>query len=194
MNYINVIRKEITDYFDPKSLIKNSEEIHKSPTRNYSIKTVSYIQNKADTNWDVTKVEVFDNKKDERIFEFFSNHGELFFNWFRKESIDYLVCAEDIYGGQTVIDLTNNKMESYSPNEDGFIATEFYLSPNGEKLAIIGCFWACPFIIKIYDFTNPLKLPFQEIKEIDLNNNTIEIEGWLDNERIITNQGKIITI
>ena len=76
-------------------------------------------------------------------------------------------------------------MSSYSPDEDGFIWTDFHLSPNGEILATIGCFWACPYFIKTYDFANPLKLPLKEIKEIELIG-TETIVGWIDNNSIKT--------
>lgn len=71
-------------------------------------------------------------------------------------------------------------MSSFSENEDGFIWTEFHLSPDGKTLAVIGCFWACPFVIKIYDFKNPLELPLKELKEVDLIGSE-KIVSWIDN-------------
>jgi hypothetical protein len=96
---------------------------------------------------------------------------------------EYLVCAEDMCGGQTVIDLTNRQMASYSLDEDGFIWAEFFLSPDGKTLATIGCVWACPFEIRIYDFSDPMNLPLPEIKTKDLIG-AETIVGWLDNKTI----------
>ena len=71
-------------------------------------------------------------------------------------------------------------MKSYSPGENGFIWTDFYLSPNGSKLAIIGCFWACPYEIRVYDFENPLALPLPEIETFPLMGNDDEFIEWID--------------
>jgi hypothetical protein len=75
-------------------------------------------------------------------------------------------------------------MVSYSPKTEGYIWTNFHLSPNGKTLATIGCIWAGPFLMKIFDFTNPMALPLPEIKEIDLIGNDEEIVRWIDNETL----------
>lgn len=50
----------------------------------------------------------------------------------------------------------------------------------------MGCYWACPITIKVFDFTNPLALPLEEIKEIRLISNDEIITGWADNETVLT--------
>ncbi len=159
MNHIQKIRNEIRNFFDPSHLAEGSQEIYFSPNEKYRLETSNYWQSKEDLNWDVTKVEIFDNQSNEKLFEFFGNDGHFFHAWITKNDIDYLICAEDLFGGQTVIDLTHHQMESFSPDEDGFIWTNFYLSPDGNKLATIGCYWACPYVIKVYNFKSPMKLP-----------------------------------
>jgi hypothetical protein len=186
MNKIEDIRAEIKTYFDPSNLIEDSAETNISPSGNYRLDTSSFGQTKPNCNWDVTKVEIFDEKLNEMVFSFFCNDGNFFYSWLNRAGTEYFICAEDIFGGQTIIDLTNRKMESYSPNEDGFIWTGFHLSPDGKYLATIGCYWACSYVIKIFDFTSPLNLPLTEIKEIDLLGNDEIILGWADNETIKT--------
>lgn len=185
MNHIEKIRNEIKQYFDPKQFIENSQEIFISPNKNFRLETTNYHQAKDDVNWDVTKVEIYDNQLNAILFEFYSN-DRFFHSWLQTNDVEYLICAEDLFGGQTVIDLTNKQMSSYSPDEDGFIWTEFHLSPDGQTLATIGCFWAAPFVIKIYDFKNPLELPLREIKEVELIGSE-KIVGWLDNNSFKTN-------
>jgi len=184
MNHINKIRAEIKDFFDPKRLAKDSEESFESPNGKYRLETCNYWQDKKDVNWDVTKVEIYDNKSQEKVFDFFGNDGRFFHQWLIKDDTEYLICAEDLFGGQTILDLTNRKMESFSPDEDGFIWTDFHLSPDGKTLATIGCYWACPYVIKIYDFQNPLILPLAELNEIELLDADEIITGWLDNETL----------
>ena len=184
MNQIEKIRTEIKEFFDPSRLVKDSQEIFISPDKKYRLETSNYWQDKEDVNWDVTKVEIYDIQSEEKIFDFFGNDRRFFHQWLNKDGIKFLICAEDLFGGQTVIDLTNRKMESYSPDEDGFISTEFHMSTDGKKLATVGCYWACPFVIKIYDFEEPLVLPLKELDEIELLDADETITGWLDNETL----------
>ena len=179
MNYIETIRNNIRKDFNAETFQKGDFETYLSPSNQFRIDTTNFWSK--ELNLELTKVEIFDINLNEKLFDFFVNESRFFYALVTKNNNEYLVCAEDIFGGQTVVDLTNRKMEGYSPNEDGFIWTDFHLSPDGTKLATIGCFWACPYVIKIFDFTNPLKLPLKEIKEIRLLDNDEVISGWLDN-------------
>jgi hypothetical protein len=182
LNFIEKLRKDIQNDFDEKKFQKGSFETFFSPSKEYRLDATNFYSK--EPNWSLTKVEVYKQISSEKIFDFFINDDQFFYGWQKKNSIDYLICAEDIFGGQTIVDLTNLRMSGYSPNEDGFIWTDFHLSPNGETLATIGCYWACPFVIKLFDFSNPLTLPLTEIKEIRLLDNNEIIVGWLDNETI----------
>ena len=82
------MRAEIKKYFDPHRFIENSQEIFYSPGRRFRLETSNYHQNKPDVNWDVTKVKVFDNKLDEKLFEFISNYGGLFHAWLQKNGTE----------------------------------------------------------------------------------------------------------
>jgi len=165
---------------------EGNKETSGSTTGNFRIELANYHQSKPDVNWDITKVDIFDNRQNKLIFSFFGNDGQFFYAWLQTNGIEYLICAEDLFGGQTVVDLTNRKMSGYSPGEDGFIWTDFYLSPDGKTLATVGCYWACNYVIKLFDFTNPLDLPLTELKEIDLLDNDEMIIGWADNQNLKT--------
>lgn len=179
-------------FFDSSLLAKDSLESFISPNGKYRMETSNYRQNKEDVNWDVTKVEIYNNQSQEKIFKFFGNDRRFFHQWLTKKETDYLICAEDLFGGQTVIDLTNREMESFSSGEDGFIWTDFHLSPHGNKLATVGCYWACPYVIKVYDFQTPMTVPLEELIEIGLIDNSEEIIGWLDNENLTTDKRKTL--
>lgn len=190
MNQIDKIRREISSYFNPDFIIQNSGQKIISTSRNYRVETMEYRQDKVESNWNVIKIDIYDEKTNEKIFDFFVNHDLFCHEWIEINNIEYLICSEDIYGGQTVIDLTNRKMSSYSPGNDGFIWTNFFLSPDKNIIAIIGCFWACPSIIKIYDFRQPMGLPLHEIQEIEMLDNDEIILCWLDNESFKTKRIK----
>ncbi len=185
MNYIDQIRADIKKDFDERSFQKGDFETSFSPSSNFRLDATNFWLK--EPNWDLTKVQIFNQSTNERIFDFFVNDSNFFFGWVTKDNTDYFICAEDIFGGQTVVDLTNHKMAGYSPNEDGFIWTEFHLSPDGNTLATTGCYWACDSVIKLFDFSDPLNLPLKEIKEIELLGNDEIILGWTDNSTLQMN-------
>jgi hypothetical protein len=184
LNNIENERTEIRKYFDPQNFIEGSLETGYSPNNRYRLQTSEYRQTKPDLNWVATKVEIYHNSTDEKLFDFISK-DRFFQAWMTANDVEYLVCAEDMFGGQTVIDLTNRQMASYSPGEDGFIWTQFFLSPGGKTLATFGCVWAWPYQIRVYDFSDPMNLPLPAIKEIDLIGSE-SFAGWLDDKSFQT--------
>jgi hypothetical protein len=72
--------------------------------------------------------------------------------------------------------------------------TDFHLSPDGRTLATIGCYWACPYVIKLFDFAEPLKLPLTEIGEIELLSNNEIITQWMDSHTVQLGLSEIETI
>jgi dipeptidyl aminopeptidase/acylaminoacyl peptidase len=182
MNYIEKIRAEIKRDFNGQTFQKGDFETFISPCNKFRLETTNFWLK--DPNRDLTKVEVYDQNSNTKILDFFVNESRFFYGWLTKNNIDYLVCAEDIFGGQTVVDLTNKKIVGFSPNEDGFIWTDFHLSPDGNTLATIGCYWACPYVIKLFDFKNTMNLPLTEINEIRLLENNEIITCWLDGNTI----------
>lgn len=184
MNYIEKVRAEIRKNFNENNFSKADIELSLSPSKSYRLQATNYCSK--DTHWALTKVEIYHQSTNEKLFDFLVNHSQFFYAWLIKANNEFLICAEDVFGGQTVIDLHDRKIASYSPNEDGFIWTEFHLSPDGNTLATIGCYWACAYVIKIFDFSNPLDLPLKETKEIELIGNDEVIVKWLDNETFCT--------
>jgi hypothetical protein len=140
MKNIQSIRAEIKQFFDPDSEILETEVVI-SPCGHFRVKTNSYKQNIADRNCEVTKVDVFEVINESLIFSFFVNEGTFFHSWVTKNEIEYLLCAEDLCAGQTIIDLTNKNMSSYTTNDDGLIWTNHLLSPDEKLLAVFGCGW-----------------------------------------------------
>lgn len=182
LNHIDKIREDIKKDFYEKDFIEGDTEIFLSPCEKFRI--VATLFWTEIVNWELTKVEIYYQALNYKIIEFIVNDSQFFYGWVRTNNVDYLICAEDIFGGQTVVDLTNKKMTGYSPNDNGFIWTDFMLSPDGNTLATIGCYWACPYVLKLFDFSNPMNLPLKEIKEIKLLDNDETMLGWIDNETL----------
>lgn len=78
----------------------------------------------------------------------------------------YLICGEDSEG-QTVIELDTTKRVDFVPSSakdgNGFIWTSINPSPDGLILAVEGCYFACPYEVRMYDFKNPLSHPLPPI-------------------------------
>jgi len=187
-NKIEVVRKELAKYFDPLAAIPDSDQEFISPSGLYLARTVEFKQADPNRNWTVTKYDIYETQSVNLLFTIYINHDVTFHNWFQIGGKEYFVCAEDIYGGQTIIDLTNRMMQSFSQNEDGFISTEFHLSPAKEIMATSGCFWAGPGRIKVFDFRNPMVLPWPEIPCDSLFENDENIVGWEDQYLIKVNK------
>jgi len=182
MNLIDNVRADIKKDLDENIIQKGDFASFLSLSKRYRLDATTLWS--TGLKWELTQVEIYNQITNERLFNFFINDSSFFHGWLIKHDIEYLVCAEDIFGGQTVVDLTNVKMAGYSPGEDGFIWTDFHLSPNGKILATIGCYWACDSEIKLFDFSDPMTLPLKEIKRIELLGNDEIILRWLDDETL----------
>src|SRR5689334_6284396 len=111
MNHIEKIRKEIRASFDESKPILGSKESTVLPGANYRIDSEVFDLSTKTSNWQVAKIEIVDAFKGDIQFSFICNHDRLFYTWLTKDNNEYLICAEDLYGGQTVIDLTNKIFE-----------------------------------------------------------------------------------
>jgi len=70
MNYIDEKRNEIKKSFSPGLIIPDSKESVLSPSKHFRLDTVNYKQDKADVNWEVTKVGIFDLRINQILFDF----------------------------------------------------------------------------------------------------------------------------
>lgn len=106
------------------------------------------------------------------------NDSRCFYAWVSLGGHDYLLFPEDLEG-QTVIDLTDGRVAGFSSPDDAFIWAEFHPSPDRTKLAVVGCYWACPYQVTVYNFHDPLNLPLPKLAEILLPENDAEFEEWV---------------
>jgi hypothetical protein len=182
-NQIEAVRSEILQYLNLDPGARRNHAELKSPSEKFRLETWTIKQTKPDVNWYVTEIRI--SEGDELLFNFYATFHRIFFSWIEWNASELLIGAEDIYGGQTIIDPATRKMSSYSPNDtDGFIWTDYHLSPDGMKLAVEGCFWACPTIVRIYDFEDPFNLPLSLIKEVRSVGENFKIIGWDGSSRI----------
>lgn len=91
---------------------------------------------------------------------------------------EYFLAATEQCGGQSVVDLTRRKWAN-AIDEGGFIGWEYFLSPDGKYLAVSGCFWACPWQIMVFDFSQPLSVPWPVVAEM-ISSGNVDPVGWED--------------
>jgi hypothetical protein len=118
---------------------------------------------------------IYDQRDDSPIAVLYRDDDRFWHAWVSQGGTQYLVCSESLEG-QTVVDLTHRKVASVLCENDPFIWTEYHLSPDAEKLAVIGCYWACPYMVTVYDFRHPMSLPMPTLAQF----NNAQFRGWIN--------------
>jgi hypothetical protein len=180
---MNIKRADIRQYFDETAKIVGADEFSLSEYGIYYFETQQYRQTDPNRNWIVTKIQIGHIEKDGYIFEYLTDSDSSCSAWIYKDKKDYLLLPE-FQGGQSIFDVAEQRLYSFYSEDDPFIWTNIYISPDKTKLAVTGCYWACPFEIVIYDCTNLTELPYSCIHRQPLNNN-FQIKEWAGNKTIV---------
>jgi hypothetical protein len=181
INEIESIRKDILKFFDSNELLPEDEKEGFSPDGKYFFRANSYKQTDPERNWTVARIEIF-QAGGQKLFEFIRDEDLVCCCWLNVNDAEYFICPED-FEGQSIYDLTNDRFYSFASQKDPFIWTEIVPSPDKTKLAVIGCYWACPFELVIYDISDICRLPYPVINRKVFE--TAKLKGWKDNETVI---------
>ena len=152
---------------------------HKSPSGAYRLVVTSHPTGKG--TWAYTKGRVY--RGDTLLATVCRNYSPFLFAWVEghENGNDYLVCGEN-YQGQTLVNLSNGSKTSFLPKAaeqgHGFCWAGVSPSPNGKYLMVDGCYWACPFEVVLYDFSEPEKMPWTEVLRAEGS-----FKGWSDDGR-----------
>lgn len=176
-NQIKIIRRQTIANLSPDLLDHDTAEKFISPSKNFIATVTGYVGDIRSA-----QLEILNAKTGQQLQLLYSN-DTCFHSWVTKNGIEYLICAEDLCGGQTIIDLTNNKLSSFTLGKpEGFIWTSHYLSPKENLLAVVGCGWGSPYFVVVYKFDNPMNLPLQEVYELEWEGQGVnEFIEWVDN-------------
>lgn len=98
--------------------------------------------------------------------------------WVPREGRDDLLRPEDLQG-QTVVGLAEGRVEGFTSEDDPFIWTQFHPSPDALLVAIVGCYWACPYEVVVYDFRRPMSLPLPVVARFALPDSDSEFNSWI---------------
>ena len=131
--------------------------------------------------WSCTKAKLYNKIGDEWVLmqTIKRNYSSFWSRWFtHKNGKRYLFCGQN-YQGYTCIDLEENVLRDHLPAEAhfgvGFCWAKVIPNSDGTILAVDGCYWACPYEIKFYDFSDPGQWPLLEIGCMDFDE---EKYGW----------------
>ena len=150
-------RDAIAKYFVPEKTKFTGE--HVSPSGRYFLKLFSVET--GPKSWAYTQGLVFSKESDEPLFEVRRNYSSFPFSWIEDHPNGhaYLVCGED-YQGTTVLELDTGKRRNFFPmagvKGHGFCWSSHSFHAESSTLVVTGCYWACPYEYRFYDFSNPM--------------------------------------
>jgi len=148
-----------------------------SPDGKYKVVITSHSTGPG--TWAYTKGRFF-TQEGEFIAEVLRNYSAFNLLWItdHPDGHSYALSGED-YQGFTLVQLDTGEKANYLPEaaEEGFgwcwIGGE--PSPDKKLLALSGCYWAAPYEIVIFDFSEPMSLPWRQLhRESDYD----EFIGW----------------
>lgn len=156
-----------------------SVEINFSPDKEYKL-TIEYFSPIENEGWDYTKGTVTQCSTGKELV-LMRNIGSFPFEWVVKEKESYLLCGQD-YQGYSIVNLQTMTVIDFVPEDfyegKGFCWAEIQYTTGIDILVVGGCYWADEYEIVFYDFSNPLQLPYKELKRIKPYEKII---GWKDN-------------
>lgn len=184
-------RREIEEIFASYARLEGDDQEYVSPSGLYQLDTSRYgVPGKV--CWEYSRGIVKRLADGKVLADVKRNYGHFWHAWVdHPNGNEYLLCGED-YQGYYVVNLTQGQHEVYFP-EEGYSGIAFcwaavYPSPDKLVLAVDGCFWACPYELKFYDFRTPDVLPYKEIGKVS---DLAECHGWLNNETFLLRRGVV---
>jgi len=175
-------RKGIEQFFIPENKIADSGNTVISPSGRYKLETYRYST--GPKSWGYSQGIVRRLSDNKVIVDVKRNYGHFWHTWVEHANgNEYLLCGED-YQGYSVVNLTEETYDVFFPESGykgfGFCWVKVHPSPDSLVLAVDGCYWACPYEIVFFDFSNPSVLPLPEIERCD--GVTDPVIGWIDND------------
>jgi hypothetical protein len=174
-------RTAIEHFFVPENQIAGSAHRALSPSGRYALEVGRYTT--GPNSWDYSRGVVTRLSDGLVVADVKRNFGHFWQAWVaHPNGNEYLLCGED-YQGYSVINLTQATQAVYFPERGydggGFCWTAVHPAPDGLVLAMDGCYWACPYDLVLFDFSDPARLPLPEIQRFE--DIADPVIGWVDN-------------
>jgi hypothetical protein len=162
-------RKQLEAVAVEGNYVSGSEAIHQSPSGQYRLIVREYDSPEAShlgaggvsrgtVHCGETLLTTVTRDDDHFFFAWIEDHPN---------GHDYLLCSEH-YQGQTVIELDTGRRCDYTPkklsNDEALISVGYYPSPDDFYIIVEACYWGWPWGLVLYDFRDPLHLPWPIIR------------------------------
>jgi hypothetical protein len=132
-----------------------------------------------DGRWSYSRGVVRDLQNDGVVADIVRNYGMFWFAWVTQTGREFLLCGED-YQGYNVLELSTGLSVLTFPTEAyegmGYCWAAVHPSPDARTLAVEGCYWACPYSVTFYDFSDPTASPLPELARFE---DLDKVEGWV---------------
>jgi len=170
-------RDRIESAFAEMSPLEGSKELHISPSGQFSLEISAYTSDQH--TWEYSRGVVRRTSDLTVVADVKRNYGSFWHAWVpHMNGNEYLLCGED-YQGYNVVELQSGRNHVCFPEEafsgGGFCWAAVHPSLGGLTLAVDGCYWACPYDLVFFDFSNPMEVPLLELARIGDFEDTI---GW----------------
>lgn len=199
--------KKFEYIFNSKYMSKDTNEIQ-LPDGKHVLKTYYYFDDShqvSEYSVEASKTEVLDLKGNiVTELKNIDHHVDFFSMVEHSNGKNYLLFSTQLYG-YSVLDLSDLSTyhfipaESFKENKETFIWTNVLYCAQNDILAVDGCYWACPFSTYFFDFSDPTKIPLEEVcnsydmdgeVNIDMDvtplrwnsDGTIVIKCWIDEQ------------
>ena len=160
-----------------------------SPNEKYKL-TYQYFRSEAVGEF--YNVKVFDNISNEKLFDFNGADRVFNFAWLTKNEEDYLLGAEYMYGGQSIINLTKREMNGFKQKDDDYVIQQYFLNTKENLLATAGSMQGGSQMIKVFYFEHPTILPWPEYYFEVTECQDEQIIKWIDDYTLLTEGTEII--
>lgn len=168
------------NYFIPENKTDAREEL--SLSGRYKL-VISSFKTK-DGCWNYSQGEVYRNSDNKLLGTVQRNYSAFPFLFIEDHPRgDFLICGEN-YQGQTVIDLINEKRKDFLPSTaskgTGFCWASYTYEPINQMLIVDGCYWACPYETKFFDFSDPMEKGWDVLTDEYIDNDVRKPEIYAD--------------
>ncbi|MFF2484257.1 hypothetical protein [Paenibacillus sp. NPDC058071] len=178
-------RTEMMHYFQDTFYNTNETEIIHSPSGNFKLEVQHYNHEEGIRRYNYSKGIVMDSNNN-TIDIIYRNFDPFLFSWVEVNGIEYLLCGLD-YQGYSIVNLSNKETKHYVPEEAyngrGFCWAEIMYFPQKKIIVVDGCYWAYPYELVFYDFSNPMNVPYKELFRVEVDS-IINWGDWKDSNRI----------
>lgn len=168
--------------YDPENANGSTE--HLSPSGRYKLVVTNFTTGPG--TWNVTEGKVFRVDSDTPIASIRRNYSAFPYLFIEQHANghDYLIGGEN-YQGQTIIELDTGVKRGLLPEEakqgHGFCWGGYTYDPTTQLLLVDGCFWACPYEYRFYDFSDPVNKGWPQLELVPQDEETGD--GCLDADR-----------